>query len=397
MTATATSAPPPIRTRKPTGLPSYPTMLLAGVEGSGKSVRAVLASASSMVHRTFWIGAGEDDPDEYGIYDGVRFEIVEHDGTYRGIYDAVKAAAGQAPGPNGEPNLLVLDSGSRFWALLHDQAQETANNRARRKAARTQQAFTLPAEGAKIAPDIWNTTRNRWYDVLDVLRYEHRGPVVITSRLKMTTIFENGEPTKAKDWDQKAQYDLPFDVGLYVQMRGSYPARDDWLIRVRSARYEHPVDAQGNPKPHALPADWTIESLWRSLGLGDVAVVQQAHHQTVSSGDFDSEDQRRAALIEEIKALADQAGVALDRIAEDWAASHNGQAIGATTDFGGLELVRDDLRSEQQRHLSGDDDAEQPPAQPPAAATESDADRLRAAAARRQAAGGTDSEGRPAA
>lgn len=383
MTAT-TAAPPPITTRKPTGLPSWPTMLIAGVEGSGKSVRAALASASTMVHRTFWIGCGEDDPDEYGIYPGVRFEIVQHDGTYRGILAAAQAAAGQLPGPNGEPNLIVLDSGSRFWALLHDQAQETADQRAIRKAARNQQAFTLPEDGAKISPDLWNTTRDRWYNMLDVLRYEHQGPAIITSRLKMTTIFENDQPTKAKEWDQKAQFDLPYDVGVYVQLRASYPAQDDWVIRVKSARYEHPVDESGRPKAQALADDWTIESLWRSLGLtGDDKIGQQQHHQSVSSGDFDSEDQRRDGLLEQIKAAAAHQSIPLHQIAEEWAASHNGQKIAHTSDFGGLQLVLDDLRSMDLRRQADDEPTDALDDSPP-----SDAERLRRAAAQ---------QGRPAA
>jgi hypothetical protein len=35
--------------------------------------------------------------------------------------------------------------------------------------------------------------------------------------------------------------------------------------------------------------------------------------------------------------------VALADIAVEWAASHNGQPIKETSDFGGLELLRDDL------------------------------------------------------
>ena len=77
-----------LQTRKPTGIPSWPIVLLTGVEKSGKTYAAAAASASEMVGRTLWLGIGEDDPDEYGAIPGTRFEIVVHDGTYRSILAA---------------------------------------------------------------------------------------------------------------------------------------------------------------------------------------------------------------------------------------------------------------------------------------------------------------------
>jgi hypothetical protein len=160
----------------------------------------------------------------------------------------------------------------------------------------------------------------------------------------LTTVFENGEPTKEKMWDQKSQFDLPYDVGLYVQMRASFPARDDWLIRVKSARFKHPVDDKGQPLATVLPGDWSLEGLWRQLGLGTSDPVGDRSHQpVVSTGGFDAEDARREALLAEVMAAATGARVATTDIAVEWAANHNGQPIKETSDFGGLELLRDDL------------------------------------------------------
>lgn len=332
-----------LQTRKPTGLPSWPIGLLAGVEGSGKSWKIVEASVSDMIHRTLWIGCGEDDPDEYAVIPGARFEIVLHDGTYRGILAAAEAATAESPGPNGEPNLIVLDSGSRFWEQLKEAAQDTANDRAVRRAQRNNRRFEVPDDGVPITPDLWNNARDRWYHVLNTLR-AHQGPSVITSRLKLTTVFEGGEPTKEKLWDQKSQFDLPYDVGLYVQMRDPFPGRDDWLVRVKSARYTHPVDGDGKPKPSPLPDDWGFESLWRQFGLGSTEPVGDRAHQTVvSTGGFEAEDARRVELLEELKTAATAAGAQLGDIAQEWTDSHNGQRIAETSDFGGLELLRDDL------------------------------------------------------
>ena len=52
-----------------------------------------------------------------------------------------------------------------------------------------------------------------------------------------------------------------------------------------------------------------------------------------------------AVLLDEIGAAADAAGVSRQQVAEEWAASHDGQHIGEATDVGGLELLRDDLRA----------------------------------------------------
>ena len=105
-----------LKTRKPTGKPAWPIMLIAGAEKAGKTYSAAQASASKLIGRTLWVGVGEDDPDEYGALPGVRFEIVEHDGTYRGILAALTACAAE-PMEEGRPNLIVLDSATRLWDL----------------------------------------------------------------------------------------------------------------------------------------------------------------------------------------------------------------------------------------------------------------------------------------
>ena len=62
-----------MQTRKPTGKPHWPLVLLSGTEKSGKSYAAAAASASPLIGKTYWISFGEDDPDEYGQIG--RFEV----------------------------------------------------------------------------------------------------------------------------------------------------------------------------------------------------------------------------------------------------------------------------------------------------------------------------------
>jgi hypothetical protein len=182
-----------LTTRQPTGLPSWPILLIAGVEKAGKSWACAEASSSDLIDRTLWIGVGEDDPDEYGAIPGARFEIVEHDGTYRAILGAIEAARNE-PTPNGKPHLIVLDSATRLWDLLCDSAQAEANRRAARKAQ--QQNRRAPDADVPISMDLWNVAKSRWGHILDALR-DHQGPVILTARLdEVTVVNDKGDPTK---------------------------------------------------------------------------------------------------------------------------------------------------------------------------------------------------------
>lgn len=338
--------PPPLQTRQPTGLPTWPLGLLAGIEGSGKSIKLAEASTSDMVNRTFWIGCGEDDPDEYGAFvtaDGrkARFEIVLHDGTYRGILNAIESAVAQPPAEDGTPNLVVFDSGSRFWHQLAGDMQQNANERqAKREAKFGNKEYALPEDGVSITMDLWNTAKDRWGHVLDALR-AHQGPVLITSRLDLVTVMDDkGNPTKEKQWKIQAEKNLPYEVGFVVQMRASYPERDDYLTKVKSLRYKHKV-SRGKVVAAALGDDWTIESLWKQLGLDEV-VGERVHANVVQRGD-ESEAATRAALLEDVAGAAGALGIDPAAINAHWMETHNGQSIRDASDFEALRAIRDDL------------------------------------------------------
>lgn len=337
--------PPPINTRPLTGLPSWPIGLVAGVEKSGKTLKIVEAATSELIHRCYWIGVGEDDPDEYGAFPGAagKIDLVQHDGTYRGVLNALHAARLQPPGPGGEPNLLVLDSAGRTWDLLKDMAQ--AEQRAR-QAKRGDQA-QIPLEGIKPTPDLWNTANDRWDFILDELR-AHQGPVLVTARLQLQMIVDSeGKPTKEKGWQVLAQKNLPYDVGFIVQLRASYPEQDSYLTGVRSLRFPHSRDRHGRAELKPLADDWTIENIWRQLGLAETLEAQRPArtHARVTPVAEEAIREHRDALLQQIRRLAEGRGIPLAQVAADWANDHNGQPIGDTTDMGSLELLRDTLQA----------------------------------------------------
>lgn len=251
-----------IQTRQPTGKPPWPITLVAGAEKAGKSYSCAEASGSDLIGRTFWIGIGEDDPDEYGAIPGTRFEIAVHDGTYRGIGTAV-AMAVREPMVGGKPNLIVLDSGTRLWEMISDMAQTEAN--ARRKGK---------SDGdSPIGMDLWNRATDRWHKIMDLLR-AHQGPSIVTARLDVVTVLDdNGKPTKVKDTKIKAQKSLPYDVGVVVEM---HSRGETYIMGARSLKLDLPVGVKA-PLP-----DFTIDGLWRNLGLDDPGATAPRQHSGAS-------------------------------------------------------------------------------------------------------------------
>lgn len=249
---------PAIQWREPTGLPSWPILLLAGVEKAGKTYQAAVASASERVGMTWWVAFGEDEPDEYGAIPGARFRIVQHDGTYRGLIRALDAINAQPRTDPDRPDLIVVDSATRVWELLSAEAQAQANERAVKKAKRFNKP--VPEDDVTIGMDLWNTAAERWAHVMECLR-EHDGPVILTARLDVVTVVdERGEPTKEKTLRVKAHKSLPFDVGAIAHLMAP---GEVYLTGVRSLRMPLQV---GERKP---VEDFTVDRLWGVLGIDE--------------------------------------------------------------------------------------------------------------------------------
>lgn len=264
-----------LQTRTPTGRPSWPMLLLAGVEKSGKSYLAAQATKSSLVGQAFWVSFGEDDPDEYGQIGD--FLIAQHDGTYRDLLRVIDDI-NHVPAADGLPSLLVLDSASAVWALLKDETQEAAWRRAKAKADRSRQRFDKLADEVKPPMDLWNLAAQRWKHIMDALR-EHQGPVIITSRLdEVSVIGRDDKPTGQKEWTVQAHKTLPFDVGVIVEMRGY---RQHLVRGVRSLRW------QAAPDELVPVPDFTVEALWERMGLADATARTHTGGDAATSLDAD--------------------------------------------------------------------------------------------------------------
>ncbi|MFD7764085.1 hypothetical protein [Streptomyces microflavus] len=255
-------------THKPSGLPSWPMLLLAGAEKSGKSYEVAKFSGSDLIGRTLWIEVGEGEGHHYGAVPGARYELVPHDGSFRDILDAVRWAVWQPRGEDGKPNAIALDSASILWELVGDEQATIARRRAAQRAARAKQPAPPDPADYTITTDQWNVAKRRWAMVIDALRH-HDGPVILCARMDEVTLFDAaGQPTKDRVWKVQAEKKLGFEVTGTVQLRGYKRA---FLTGMRSLRLNIPPD-QTVPYP-----GFSLDKLMRDLGLHELDTAPRTY------------------------------------------------------------------------------------------------------------------------
>lgn len=275
-------------TRKPTGQAAFPTILLAGVPGGGKSWAAAEATGWEHVDRAYFIELGEGVADEYGSVPGADFEIIEHDGTIGQVRDAVRWASEQ-PVAEGKFPMLVIDSMTEVWDLITDNAQQAANARAKRKGR--------GGDGeVKISIDLWNRASDTWNGIMRQIN-DFPGPVILTARLDLVTLMDdNGQPTKAKDFKIQAQKRLPYQVTVVMQAR----APRQWTMT---------KIATTNPQLQLEPGgamtfkNFSVIQLLETMG---VAAGMDATHHSPTTVDDSMTDEALERSEQEAKARAEE-------------------------------------------------------------------------------------------
>lgn len=324
-----------LQTRPPTGLDPWPFSLVTGTPKSGKTHVAAVASASPLIDRTFWFTYGEPAPDGFSTIKTdqgpTRFEIVQYDGTYRGLLSVMQEAL-TMPRENGKPHLWVLDSGTKLWEMIKDMAQAQANNRWAKK----NPDKDVPEDGVTISSDLWNTARDRWDGIVNLM-LAHDGPSIITARLDhVNAVNGKGDPTGEKIWKIQSHKTLPFEVDAIVELTGRNKTH---ITGVRSSRYNaDPNDVNRFP-------EFTFDAFWRKLGFADSAAG--VRDQIMSTGvESQARDDlviaRRGELLNDLREIAVKYRFQLGYIAQKWTEEH-GTPIEQTADIGALELFRDDV------------------------------------------------------
>jgi hypothetical protein len=245
---------PALRTRKPTGVVPWPLILVEGAEKAGKSWSLAVLSASPRVGQTYWIDLGEGAADEYGAVPGARYLVVEHDGSFNGVYAAVEAVYAEAKraADAGEPPVVLgIDSMTAEWDLLKDWATERAKGSKsnREKLARD------PLAEITVSQNYWNDATSRHKKLMRLLM-TFPGVCVMTARGKVVTAVEDGKPVEGKKaYRVEGHKDLGSDATCWVRL-----SRDTKPIVV-GARSVHNGIRPGIDDPQVLPDDWTLEWL----------------------------------------------------------------------------------------------------------------------------------------
>lgn len=240
-----------LRTRKPSGRVPWPLILVEGAEKAGKSWAAAELSASAKVGQTYWIDLGEGSADEYGAIPNARYLIVEHDGSFGQILQAVEdvrdlAAKAQA---NGQPPVvLVIDTMTAVWELLSTIADRRARDRAAKKGRRV-----AADEDVQIGMDLWNEANTKHRRLMTVLM-TFPGIVVVTARgREVAQIDGNGRPVEGrKSYRVEGQKNLAFDATVWIRV-----SREEHPLVV-GARSVKAGIRPGVDRPRTMP-DLTLE------------------------------------------------------------------------------------------------------------------------------------------
>jgi hypothetical protein len=318
-----------LKTRRPTGVVPWPFILVEGEEKSGKSWMVAELTASTRIGRKVWLELGsEGTADQYGAIPGADYEIVEHNGTWAGVVQAVQDAreeAQKAQDAGESPLLFVVDTATAEWDLLKEVAEQRARN---------------SKYGRKILADDPNADvpvdRNHWTYVTDA-HYEHfieplkRFPgiaVVIARGKEISSTDGNGKPIpNSREYKVEGQKNLGFDCHAWIRLSRTGPPT---VIGMRSvARPIRP----GRDKPVQYP-DLDLERFIFDILGCDPATATPAQGATRS----DLEVAKG-----EVWAAAKDMGWDAEKLAGGFAEENDGQDIKTAT-VEQLDNYRDFLR-----------------------------------------------------
>jgi hypothetical protein len=192
----------------------------------------------------FWLelGAGEVTAEEYGAIPDVKYEVIDHDGTYADIYQqlCVHWHLAKEAEAQGKTIALALDSMSGEWDML----QAYGDLRARRREAKKLEdkrkdpaaAWSLDYE-ISISHDIWTFLRKKRHEPVMAVIQSWPGPVVYTAKETLAAPFDdNGKPipNAEKIWSLQAHKSVPGASTAWVRLtRGGAPE----IVKLRSVKH----------------------------------------------------------------------------------------------------------------------------------------------------------------
>jgi AAA domain len=325
-----------LKTRRPTGTPSWPLILVAGEAKTGKTWSAAEFSGDERISRTFWVDLGEGCADEYGAVPGADYEIVEHDGTWIDIIGQVAEVrdVARAALEAGEPPvMLVIDSMTAEWAML----SSWTDTRARRSQSNQKALEADPDAEIDITANYWNDANSRHNRLMNILK-TFPGIVVMTAlETEKTQFGPNGRPLpKAPKMARPdAQKRLTADASVWVRLALDSPPT---IVGMRSVRR---TIQPGKDKPRPWPEFTLSKLVFDELGLAsqkaavrDTPVLNADQVAEGEEGTDPAVVATRAAYmrsVTQVRKLGTDLGWEGQALVKDYADRHNGASINDAT------------------------------------------------------------------
>lgn len=237
-------APPPLAARAPSPGVVFPSILLTGPSGVGKSTAIAQLSADSRVGNTWVIewGFSSSLSGELAEYPGARHQILDHDGTWRSILGQVRAASATAERNHAagkEPDVLAIDSMTGEWKQLVAWTEVRARSSAQASALRSYD----PNAPLDSGHDLWSETRDLHEELMDELS-AFPGIVVLTAQAQLVPAEDRrtGRPSGRMVHRLYAEKGLEHDVSAVIRL--SSPSAPWVISKCNSMR--------ANLSPHAV-------------------------------------------------------------------------------------------------------------------------------------------------
>lgn len=244
-----------IKSRPPTGQVPYPMILVEGPEKAGKSLIPVVLSRSERVGMMYWFDLGEGSADEYAALPGSKYQVIQHDGSYRDILEQLTAVYEEATRAfnAGEPPVIVtVDSMSALWTMLVN----WTNERARRSKNGVSKLAADPDAEIDPTSNLWNDANKRHARIMHLLM-TFPGIAIVTARGKeVAKMGSNGQPLEGqKEWKVEGQKALAFDSSAWIRLQRE--PRTATLQGVRSLRVQV-AKGQTMPMPMVEVGSWEV-------------------------------------------------------------------------------------------------------------------------------------------
>lgn len=319
-----------LKTRKPTGIPPWPLILIEGPEKSGKSWAAAQFTASDRIGSAYWLDLGEGAADEYIAIPGAKYEVIDHDGTWFDIIGQVREVEAIAAASE-KPVVLIIDSMTAEWDMIKDWISTRAkeSRSARKKLAEDPNAEIKPSM------NLWNDAATRHYDLMRILM-KFPGIVIMTARGKETAALDaDGRPIeKAKDYRVEGHKNLPFDASMWIRL-----SRDDHpqVIGLRSVK----AGIQPGVDRPIKRADLSIEQVvFDVLGL-DVAATAPRELTDLVTDEWSIAEAARA----ELGAFMKEHKIGYRAVAERFEREHE-EVLAETRNVQAIRNLLDELKQD---------------------------------------------------